>query len=292
MSLTFNLNDSCVTPKSMYIVATPIGHLEDITIRALKILNQVDLIAAEDTRETQKLLNRYHINTPIIACHDYNESQCADSLLKHMKDGKAIALVSDAGTPTISDPGYSVISIVIKSGFSVIPVPGATAIMTALCVSGLPTDTFVFQGFLPKKQGKRLKILKQLSVETGTIVFYESPKRIVALLDEIRQLFGDRPAMVGRELTKPYEECMRGTLSTIQNEIVTKKTIKGEFTLLVGGCNTTHDFDNKDLYQQIAIFLKDHDDLPLSQNVKTMVKLLGESRKKIYEIALKIKNNE
>jgi 16S rRNA (cytidine1402-2'-O)-methyltransferase len=266
--------------------------MEDMTIRAIKTLKQVDLIAAEDTRETQKLLKHYLIKTPMIACHDHNESECAKTIIKKLTNGKAIALVSDAGTPTISDPGYSVVSMVIQEGLSVVPVPGVSALMTALCVSGLPTDAFVFQGFLPKKQGKRQKILKQLSVETGTLAFYESPKRIISLLEDVLNIFGDRPAMIGRELTKPYEECIRGKLTAILRMILQKKAIKGEFTLLVGGCNTKHDFDQKNLHQQIADFLNDHKDLPLSQNVKTLVKLLGESRKKIYDIALQIKNNQ
>jgi 16S rRNA (cytidine1402-2'-O)-methyltransferase len=292
MSLNFNWRDPCVIPKTLYIVATPIGHMEDMTIRAIKILNQVDLIAAEDTRETQKLLKHYLINTPMLACHDHNESQCAETIINQLNYGKSIGLVSDAGTPAISDPGYRVVSMVLKEGFSVVPIPGVSAVMTALCVSGLPTDVFLFQGFLPKKQGKRQKILKQLSVETGTLAFYESPKRIVSLLEDVLTIFGDRPAMIGRELTKPYEECIRGTLSTILRSIEQKKAIKGEFTLLVGGCNTNHDFDKKSLHQQIANFLKDHADLPLSHNVKTMVKLVGESRKTIYDIALQIKNNQ
>jgi 16S rRNA (cytidine1402-2'-O)-methyltransferase len=291
MLININLSDTCIVPKTLYIVSTPIGNAQDITIRALKVLSQVDLIAAEDTRETHKLLTHYSIDTPMISCHDYNEPRCAETIISQLKNGKSIALVSDAGTPGISDPGYSVVSMVIKADFSVIPVPGVTAVMAALCVSGLPSDAFVFQGFLPKKQGKRQKILKQLSVETGTLVFYESPKRIVSLLDETIQLFGDRPAMIGRELTKPYEELIRGKLTTIKKAIVQKKAVKGEFTLLVGGCKTKHDFDNNSLYPQVENFLKDNDDLPLSQNVKTMVKLWGESRKKIYDIALKIKNN-
>jgi len=292
MTLSFNLSDNCIIPKALYVVATPIGHAEDITIRALKVLSQVDLIAAEDTRETRKLLTHYAIDTPMISCHDHNEPQCAESIISQLKNGKAIALVSDAGTPVISDPGYSVVSMVIEAGFSVIPIPGVSAVMAALCVSGLPSDAFVFQGFLPKKQGKRQKILKQLSVETATLIFYESPKRIVSLLEETIQYFGDRPAMIGRELTKPYEECIRGHLTTIHNAILQKKTVKGEFTLLVSGCKSKHDFDNNSLYQQVGNFLKDNDNLPLSQNVKTMVKLWGVSRKKIYDIALKIKNSQ
>jgi 16S rRNA (cytidine1402-2'-O)-methyltransferase len=292
MSFNINWNDSSVFPKTLYVVATPIGHVEDITIRALKILNQVDLVAAEDTRETHKLFKHFFIKTPMIACHDHNESQCAETIISQLKQGKTVALVSDAGTPTISDPGYSVVSMVLKAGLPVTPIPGVSAVMTALCVSGLPTDQFIFQGFLPKKQGKREKLLKQLSVETGTLVFYESPKRIVPLLNDTLQHFGDRPAMIGRELTKPYEECIRGKISEIQHELLNKKAIKGEFTLLVGGCESTHDFDKNDLYQQISNYLKDHEELPLSQNVKTMVQLLGESRKKIYDIALKIKQKQ
>jgi len=277
-------------PGTLYVVATPIGHMEDITIRALKILSQVELIAAEDTRQTQKLLKYHEISTPLFACHDHNESQCAEKIIKLLKTEKAVALVSDAGTPTVSDPGYRVVSMAIQAEMPVVPVPGVSAAMTALCVSGFPTDSFIFQGFLPKKQGKRNQVLKQLMNETRTLIFYESPKRIIALLEALHQNLGDRPAMLGRELTKSYEECIRGKLSEIIEIMHQKKAVKGECTLLVAGYTGTKGMDDTDLYHQVKIYLGENKELPLSQCVKDMVALLDEPRKKIYRIALEINN--
>ncbi|ETR72056.1 MAG: 16S rRNA (cytidine1402-2'-O)-methyltransferase [Candidatus Magnetoglobus multicellularis str. Araruama] len=276
--------DSSVVPKTLYVVATPIGNIEDITIRALKVLNQVDYIACEDTREIQKLLNHYHIKKPLITCHDHNESQCAETIIAHLENSKSIALVSDAGTPTVSDPGFRVVSIAIESEISVKPIPGVSAAMAALCVSGLPTDTFVFQGFLPKKQGKRQKLLKQLSMETKTIVLYESPKRVATLINEMVQHFGDRQAMLGRELTKPYEECIRGKLSAIHAVLVQKKAIKGEFTVLVAGYSNNKVTDDASLVIQVEKYLNAHNNQSLSHNVKKIGDIAGGiAEKNLYD---------
>ncbi|MBF0449188.1 MAG: 16S rRNA (cytidine(1402)-2'-O)-methyltransferase [Candidatus Magnetomorum sp.] len=289
LNFIFDEQSSCTYPGTLYIVATPIGHMEDITIRGLKILNQVEWIAAEDTRETQKLLKYYHIKTPLISCHDHNEIQCAEKIISRLKTGNAIALVSDAGTPTISDPGFRVVSLAIKANISVVPIPGVSAAMTALSVSGLPSDTFVFQGFLPKKAGKREKILNQLAIESRTLIFYESPRRIETLLDHLIQILGNREAMLGRELTKKYEECIRGKLSDIKTWSAEQKAVRGECTLLVSGHTLKSQENNFDLIQHIQSYLENHADRPMSQSVKDMVTMFGESRKKIYDIALQIK---
>jgi len=293
LNLVLNNSSESLKPETLYIVATPIGNIEDISIRSLKVLDQVDLIAAEDTRETQKLLKHYNISTSLIACHDHNETQCAEKLITQLKKGATIALVSDAGTPTVSDPGYRVVLKAINENIKIVPIPGASAAITALSVSGLPSDSFVFQGFLPKKQGKKLKILSQLSLEPRTIIFYESPKRIISLLEELIKILGDREAMLGRELTKLYEECIRGKLSHIRECICNKKTIKGECTLLVSGYDPkSKTYDNKELRQKIKKYLEENDDLPMSQCVKNIVTLYGASRKKVYDISLDIKNEK
>jgi len=289
LNVTFN-QKSCICPETLYIVATPIGHLEDITIRALNVLDQVNLIAAEDTRETQKLLKYYHIQTPLMSCHDHNETFCSEKLISRLASGQSIALVSDAGTPTISDPGYRVVSLAIEANFTVIPVPGPSAAMTALSVSGLPSDSFVFQGFLPKKTGKREKILKQLAFSPKTLIFYESPKRIENLIDSLMHLFGNRKAMLGRELTKQYEECIRGQLSDIKEWASRKNTIKGECTLLISGYEQ-ESLTSEDLSKKIEDYLNNHTEQPMSQSVKEMTALFGESRKNIYTIALKYHKN-
>jgi 16S rRNA (cytidine1402-2'-O)-methyltransferase len=260
--------------------------MEDITIRALKVLNQVNLIAAEDTRETQKLLRYYQIQTPLMSCHDHNETFCAEKIMSHLQKGYAIALVSDAGTPMISDPGYRVVSMAIESKLPVVPIPGPSAAMAALSVSGLPTDSFIFQGFLPKKSGKREKILNQLAFESRTLIFFESPKRIGILIDHLIHILGDRKAMLGRELTKHYEECVSGHLTDIQKWRLQKNQVKGECTLLVAGYENNKQAVNIDLRSQISHYIKKHTDQPLSQSVKEMVVLFGKSRKTIYDIAL------
>lgn len=234
---------------TLYVVATPIGNLEDITLRAIKILNQVDLIAAEDTRHTAKLLAHYQIQTPLISCHEHNEESRIDTFVQKLSDGFNIALVSDAGTPLISDPGYRVVKGVCDAGFKVIPIPGACAAIAGLSVSGLPTDSFIFAGFPSRKKGKRIseleELLKTLKGKSSTIIFYESPHRIVKLIEDILEVMGDRPAMVGREITKHYEEYLRGTLSDILIDLKSRAAIKGECALFVGSNN--HDSNNHEI---------------------------------------------
>ena len=218
----------------LYVVATPIGNLEDITLRALRVLREVDLIAAEDTRHTRKLLTRYEIDTPLTSYHDGNERTKAPALVKRLEAGENIALVSDAGTPTISDPGYHLVRAAAESGVSVTPVPGVSATTAALSVCGLATDRFVFQGFLPAKQGKRRETLRQLQDDDRTLVFYEAPHRIRESLADMHEILGDRAALVGRELTKVHEELLRGTLSQLAGE--PDETIqRGEFVIVVAG---------------------------------------------------------
>lgn len=219
---------------TLYVVSTPIGNLEDITLRALRILKEVAIIAAEDTRHTQKLLSHFDIHTTLTSYHDFNKEEKTPVLLSKMAEGASIAIVSDAGTPTLSDPGFYLIREAIRAGLPVSPIPGPAAALAALAVSGLPPDRFVFEGFLPKKKGARARRLEQLKPDPRTLIFYESPFRIVGLLEEIKTILGDRPVVVAREITKMFEEFIRGTVTEVLEKIG-KKTMKGEITLVVGG---------------------------------------------------------
>ncbi len=221
-------------PGTLYLCATPIGNLEDITLRVLSVLKSVDYLAAEDTRRTIKLLNHYEIKVPLISYHEHNRRQKGPQLIELLQQGKNIALVSDAGTPGISDPGYDLVCLAIEHGINVIPLPGPTAFVAALIASGLPTDRFVFEGFLPKARGERLKVVAGLRGETRTLVFYESPHRLLATLAELATALGDRPAAAAREITKKFEEISRGTISELQAKFGAAAP-RGEFTLIVGG---------------------------------------------------------
>ena len=219
-------------PGILYIVATPIGNLEDITLRATETLKSVDLIAAEDTRHTRILLDRYQIKTPATSYFEYNKIQKTEYLLKVLKEGKSVALVSDAGTPGISDPGYRIIRMCIDNDIAVIPIPGPSGLVTALTISGKPTDKFTFEGFLSNKGLKRKSQLKKLKEEGRTIVLYESPHRIGKLLEDIAQVYGDVDIVLARELTKKFEEIRREKVSVSIGHF-TAHPPKGEFIVIV-----------------------------------------------------------
>ncbi len=218
----------------LYIVSTPIGNREDITLRALRILKEVDLIAAEDTRHTGLLLRHFGIQTPLSSYFEGNELKKRDIILSRLKQGDRVALVSDAGTPGISDPGFRLIQLVMENQIPVVPIPGVSAVITALSVSGLPTDAFLFKGFLPHKSTKKRVLLEQLEEVRETIIFYESPHRIMETLEDISDILGDREMVLARELTKMYEEVLRGRVSEVRNQIAGRK-IKGEITLVISG---------------------------------------------------------
>jgi 16S rRNA (cytidine1402-2'-O)-methyltransferase len=217
----------------LYIVPTPIGNLADITLRALDVLRSVDLILAEDTRTSGFLLKHHGIVKPLQSFHNFNEHKILEGLLRRMKSGEKMALVSDAGTPGISDPGFLIVRAALKEKLAVDCLPGATAFVPALVKSGLPCDRFVFEGFLPHKKGRQT-ILRKLSAEERTMIFYESPFRLVKTLQQFKEYFGDRPASVSRELTKLFEETVNGPLSEII-EHFTRKEAKGEIVIVVGG---------------------------------------------------------
>ena len=218
----------------LYVVATPIGNLEDMTLRAIRILKEVSLIAAEDTRGPGFCLKHYDIRTSLTSLYEQNESTKSPFIIDKIKEGQSIAYVTDAGTPAISDPGYLLVRHAIETGIEVVPIPGVSALITALCVSGLPMDHFVFQGFLPDKKGKKKAVLLSLGEDSRTQIFYESPNRLLATLNDIRELLGNRFVVVARELTKIYEEVVRGDVEEVIHAFAGRK-VKGEITLVVAG---------------------------------------------------------
>lgn len=228
-------NDRREPAGKLYIVATPIGNLEDMTIRAIRILGEVSLIAAEDTRRTRILLDRHGIRTPLTSLYDQNEARKSALILTRLKKGEDVAYVSDAGTPAVSDPGYVLVREAIARGIRVTPVPGASAVIAALSVSGLPMDSFVYLGFLPTKAARRRQLLASLVQEKKTLVFYESPRRLVACLRDIDALFGAREVVVSREMTKIHEEFLRGPASCLLAGLG-GLPVRGEVTLVVAGC--------------------------------------------------------
>jgi 16S rRNA (cytidine1402-2'-O)-methyltransferase len=218
---------------TLYLVSTPIGNLEDITHRAVRLLGEVELIACEDTRHTQKLLNHYGIKTRTISYHEHNERERAVELLRLIEAGSDVAIVSDAGTPGISDPGYRLARLAIESGARVVPVPGASALITALAASGMPTDEFFFGGFLPSRSGARRARLSELRSLPATLIFYEGPHRIAATLKDAHEILGEREAVVARELTKMHEEVVRGNLSELAERFSSPEKARGEMVLII-----------------------------------------------------------
>jgi 16S rRNA (cytidine1402-2'-O)-methyltransferase len=216
----------------LFVVATPIGNLEDITLRAIRTLKEADLIACEDTRRTQGLLEHYAIRTNMISYHEHNEMTRAPELILLMEEGSRVALVSDAGMPVISDPGYRLVKLAIRHCIPVIPIPGPSAFVATLAAAGLPVDHFRFCGFLPSKRSQRQKSLRALAETSETLIFYEAPQRVIEMLEDVQKILGDCPVVIGREVTKIHEEFLRGTLSEVL-ETLRKKPVKGEITVLV-----------------------------------------------------------
>lgn len=228
----------------LYVVSTPIGNMEDITLRALRILKEVRLIAAEDTRRTGLLLKHFNIQAPLTSYFQGNELRKMDTILSRLEQGDSVALVSDAGTPGISDPGFRLIQTAIRQQIPVVPIPGPSAVITALSISGLPTDSFLYIGFLPHKLKKRRDILKHLEPRRETVICYESPHRISESLKDILEVLGDREIVITRELTKDYEEVIRGKVSDVQAEIG-ERNLKGEITLVISGKTRKYEEDGE-----------------------------------------------
>lgn len=275
---------------TLYVVATPIGNLEDITVRALKVLGTVDLIASEDTRHTRKLLSHHYIDGALTSYHEHNEQERTPQLIRKLQDGRSLALVSNAGTPSVSDPGYRLIEAAVQNGIRVVPIPGAAAAVTALSGSGLPTDTFTFIGFLPRKKKRRTDQLMTLAGEPRTLIFYESPQRVGALIDDLIEIFGDRRAVLAREMTKIHEEFLRGNLTELSANLKQRASVRGECTLLVTG-------RQKDSARITAAVIEELQEAlatsgkRLSEIVKAIAADTGISRSKLYEEAIKMKKN-
>jgi len=271
----------------LYIVATPIGNLEDMTFRAVRILQEADWIAAEDTRHTGKLLQRFQITTPQISYHAHNRTSRLPDLIGRLQDGKTIALVSDAGMPGISDPGYELVSACVEAGILVIPVPGASAVITALSAAGLPTDRFVFEGFLPAKGTERRDRLESLASEPRTLVFYEAPHRVrQTLTDLLNTVGGDRRIVLARELTKLHEEFWRGSVAEAIAHY-TSRDPQGEFTILVAGAELTLPMLSESaLKAELGTLI--NQGLSRSQASRQLAQQTNLPRREIYQIALSI----
>jgi 16S rRNA (cytidine1402-2'-O)-methyltransferase len=232
---------------TLYLVATPIGNLEDITLRALRILKEVHVIACEDTRHTRKLLDHYGIATRAVSYHEHNENERARELIERLLAGENVAVVSDAGTPLISDPGYRVVTEAVTAGVQVVPVPGASAVLSAVAASGLPTDSFYFGGFLPAKRTQRRRALEEVKALPATLVFYEAPHRIAEALADIGEVLGSRQLVVGRELTKMHEEFLRGTAAEIGRQLGERVSVRGELTIVIGRAAAEQQQDDRPL---------------------------------------------
>ena len=276
--------DRALRKGTLYVVATPIGNLEDITLRAIRILKEVQLIAAEDTRRTKKLLHAHGIHTPLISLYEQNERKKSSFLIAKMNDGMDVAYVSDAGTPGISDPGYVLIRQAIANTIRVVPIPGVSAVIAALSVSGLPMNSFVFNGFLPGRAVKRKQFLMSAKDETRTMVFYESPKRLMSTLSDVEEVLGDREIVISRELTKAFEEILRGRVGGLIS-LLQDRIVKGEVTLLIAGKEepSCSDGEIRVRFKQ----LRKNTDLTQRDIIDMIVGEMVVSRKRVYREAVK-----
>lgn len=268
-------------PGRLYVVSTPIGNLEDITYRAVRILKEADWIACEDTRTTRRLLDHYGIQTRTISYHDHNETERAPELIERIAQGETGALVSDAGTPLLSDPGYRIVHAAAQAGIRIEPLPGPSALLAALVVSGLPTDQFHFGGFLPPKQGQRRRLLESLADEPATVVFYEAPHRILETLEDIAAVLGNRDIVAARELTKIYEEVLRGTAVEIAASLSARDSIRGEFVVLIGKSLTpaVDDVPVEDMIQALIAA-----GVERMEAMKTVARERGLSKREVYKL--------
>jgi 16S rRNA (cytidine1402-2'-O)-methyltransferase len=273
---------------TLYVVATPIGNMDDITVRALDVFGRVDLVAAEDTRHTGKLLKHHQIKCRLMSYHEHNEKERTPLLVERLKSGSSIALVSNAGTPTVSDPGYMLLQKALENNIKVVPIPGPSALLAALSISGLPTDSFIFIGFCAKKKSRRLKQLQKFASETRTLIFYENPGRILAFMNEIKDIMGDRYGILCREMTKLHEEFLRGRLSEVIKMLSDRPAVKGECTLLVKGSEENISV-SQDIVRAELIKVLEKKDKKLSQVSKIIAQKYGLSKNEVYDEALKLK---
>jgi len=270
------------------VIGMPIGNLQDVTFRAIEVLRSVDIVLAEDTRNTLRFLHHYDIKVPIEAFHEHNEVSKAEKVIQKIKQGEKIALVSDAGTPCVSDPGYRLVASAIAKSINVIPIPGVSAAITAVSVSGLPSDGFVFVGFLPRKKGKQKSLLESLALLPQTLILYESPRRIISSLEFLEEILGNREAVLAREMTKVFEEFLRGTLTEIITILRKREGAKGECTLLVAG------YREKEITMSSALVVEIKKAIQAKEPVSSIARRVSAekrvAKKMIYEKTLKLKN--
>lgn len=274
----------------LYVIATPIGNLDDITLRAIKLLQEVDVIAAEDTRHSKTLLRHFGINTPMLPLHEHNEERQVPRLIQKLDDGQSIGLISDAGTPLISDPGFRLVRAAHESGHVPVPVPGASAMLAMLSTAGIPADHFVFEGFPPARSAARRACFEKLAKQTRSLVFYESSHRIMDSLKDMVSVFGtERPCSVGRELTKKYESIYRGSLQSVVDELqADEQQQRGEFVIVVQGAD---DDSEKDVQAAQGIMDVLCEELPLSQAASLAARISGVRKKLLYGYGLARKDD-
>lgn len=276
-----------VSTGTLYIVATPIGNLEDMTFRAVRVLKEVSLIAAEDTRHTGILLQKYGISTPLTSLHDHVEKEKSASIIEKLKDGGDVAYVSDAGTPGVSDPGYILVREAVLAGVSVSPIPGASALTASLCASGLPMDSFVFMGFLPSRASRRLQLLADLKDEKKTVIFYESPNRLLDALKDIREAWGNRDIVISREVTKIHEEFVRGSVEEAIASF-SDRVVKGEITIVVAGCRQVRQtLSDEEILARAGALINGEGESLSRRDAATMIaEETGEPRRRIYNLLM------
>jgi 16S rRNA (cytidine1402-2'-O)-methyltransferase len=269
-------------PGRLYVVSTPIGNLEDITYRAVRLLKEADWIACEDTRTTRRLLDHYAISTRTISYHEHNEAERAAELVARIAEGETGALVSDAGTPLLSDPGYRLVHAAAEAGIRIEALPGASAMLAALVVSGLPTDQFHFGGFLPSRPGQRKHLLESMAGEAATLIFYEAPHRILEALDDIAAVMGNRKIVAARELTKMYEEVLRGTAAEIHRSLAERESIRGEFVILIGKSLEPAPMPDVPIEDMIELLIGAGVDR--MEAMKTVARERGLSKREVYKL--------
>ena len=281
--------EKSLEPGTLYVVATPIGNLEDLSFRALRVLKQADLIAAEDTRHTRKLCNNYAINTPLTSYYAHNEETKVDRIVEQLQSAKTVALVSDAGTPAISDPGYLLVKRCRDAGIPVVAIPGPSPVIPALSISGLPSERFCFAGFLPAKSSLRRRFLEGLQEETQTVVCYESPRRLVKSLEIMQEVLGgERRVSVARELTKIHEEMISGTIPELIGHYK-EKGVRGEIVILISPAAQKV---QKESVDEALIRVRDETGLPMKQVVKQVARQFGLPGSDVYKISLKLNDME
>lgn len=272
---------------TLYIIATPIGNLEDITYRAVRILGEVDLVAAEDTRHSLKLLNHFNISKPLTSYFDHNQQFKGERILNALRQGKSVALISDAGTPCISDPGYNLVRDAVAEGIAVVPIPGACAAIAALSASGLPSDSFTFAGFPPARQGKRRAFLADMARLPGTLVLYEAPHRLEDTLRDIREVLGDRQVVVARELSKIYEEFIRGSVAEVM-AAVSQGQVRGEIVILIAPGEAVQ--EQTEALDTLLQRLLEEEGLSVKDAARKAASITGGSRNEAYSEALRLRN--